>query len=364
MANAPPDLPASATAARADLLRWYDAHRRELPWRDADDAYAVWVSEIMLQQTRVETVRGYFTRWMERFPTVDALAEAAEDDVLHAWQGLGYYSRARNLHRAAKAVAEAGALPTTADGWRALPGVGPYTAGAVASIAFGEQAALVDGNVLRVFARWFGLDGDIGRSPTQRAIWALAEQWVRGERPGDFNQGLMELGATVCAPRSPRCAACPIAASCVSLHDGGVTRRPVKAKKQKQRPERRYAFLLRDDAGRWLLGQRPPEGLLGGLWEPPLSAPAGGDWREAWTAAGGGAGAEGVVLDDVVHVFSHIRLTATPVIVDGGAAPALTLPYAAWDWVDAGRWDELATSKLANKLRAAFENGQATLHLR
>ncbi|MDP9349789.1 MAG: A/G-specific adenine glycosylase, partial [Gemmatimonadota bacterium] len=186
------------------LLRWYDAHRRDLPWRaeGPPDPYRVWLSEVMLQQTRVETVKPYFRRWLERFPTLAALAEAPQDEVLKAWEGLGYYSRARNFHRAAREVVEryGGEVPGDAAAFRALPGVGRYTAGAVLSIAFGRPEPVVDGNVRRVFARLLD-DPD----PAEGALWALAEALVPGARPGDLNQALMELGATVCVPRNPRC---------------------------------------------------------------------------------------------------------------------------------------------------------------
>lgn len=194
------------TELAAALLRHYDVHRRDLPWRDRADPYAVWVSEIMLQQTRVETARPYYERWLERFPDLDALADAEIDDVLRAWQGLGYYARARNLHRAARMVRERyhGAIPADPAELRRLPGVGAYTAGAVASIAFGAATPAVDGNVRRVVARLHDLE-----DPTAAQLQTLAVELVPADRPGDFNQALMEIGATVCTPRAPDCDACP-----------------------------------------------------------------------------------------------------------------------------------------------------------
>jgi A/G-specific adenine glycosylase len=360
------ELPEHAVDARRALLQWFDAHRRDMPWRDHPDPYAVWVSEVMLQQTRVDTVRDYFRRWMVAFPTVEALAAAPLDDVLHAWQGLGYYSRAKNLHRAAKQVVANGAFPSTAEGLRALPGIGPYTAGAIASIAFGEAAPLVDGNVMRVFTRWFGFDDDIARGATQRQLWALAGQWVNGPRPGDFNQALMEWGATVCTPRAPRCEACPVAATCVSRLEGAIARRPVKAKKRAPRTEHRFAFLLTREDGALLVVRRPETGLLAGLWEPPLSPVwDAADWRGAWSASGLESSHEPhATLEVVRHVFSHIRLDVTPLVARyaASASPMLrALPYAEHAWVDARGWQALATSTLADKVRAVHHGGQQQL---
>lgn len=359
-------LPAHASDARNALLRWFDEHRRAMPWRDHPDPYAIWISEVMLQQTRVDTVRDYFDRWMRAFPTVDDLARASLDDVLHVWQGLGYYSRAKNLHRAAQLVAAAGAFPSTAETLRALPGVGPYTAGAIASIAFGEAAPLVDGNVMRVFTRWFGLDDDIASTTTQRRLWALAEAWVQGPRPGDFNQALMEWGSLVCTPRAPRCADCPVAATCTSRLQGAIARRPVKTKKSAARPEHRYAYLVTRADGALLVGQRPPTGLLAGLWEPPLSSVwAADDWQGAWRDSGMGPTSEPVMaLSSVRHVFSHIRLDVTPLLLtepDGFAPHRSALPYVAWDWVSSEGWEQRATSTLANKLRDAQSGAQLAL---
>jgi len=213
---------AGASQTRAigrELLGWYARHKRDLPWRKSLDPYAVWVSEMMLQQTQVATVIPYFRRWMERFPNVSALASADEGEVLHAWQGLGYYSRARNLRRAAQAmVAEhGGRVPDEVAKLRALPGIGPYSAGAIASIAYGRAEPLVDGNVVRVLTRLFALRGDPNKRDVSNRIWALARSLVPSDAPGDFNQALMELGATVCTPQKPRCDVCPLAARCSAL---------------------------------------------------------------------------------------------------------------------------------------------------
>ena len=226
------------SALAAAIVAHYATVKRDLPWRRSRDPYAIWVSEIMLQQTRVQTVIPYLERWMARFPTVRALATAPLDDVLAAWAGLGYYSRARNLKKGAEAVTAkwAGVLPERASELRSVPGIGPYTAGAIASIAFGERTPLVDGNVARVLARVYGIELDIKSTAGQRALWdragALVTALPETAAPGDLNQGLMELGATVCTPTSPRCLICPIATACVANKTGRQAELPENAAAQ------------------------------------------------------------------------------------------------------------------------------------
>jgi A/G-specific adenine glycosylase len=268
-------MPEPAAIARA-VVESYKRARRELPWRATRDPYAIWVSEIMLQQTRVHTVIPYWQRWMARFPTVHALAEAPLDDVLAAWAGLGYYSRARNLWAGAKAVAGRfrGALPQRASELREVPGIGPYTAGAIASIAFGERAPLVDGNVARVLARVYAIGEDIKSSAGQRAVWARAGELMtalpRAAAPGDLNQGLMELGATVCAATAPRCLVCPLAAHCATRGDA----LPIAARRKRasELPVLAREALWVERAGELVLVRRVPRGLFGGLWELPQAA--------------------------------------------------------------------------------------------
>ncbi len=252
------------------LLAWYAQNARILPWRGHPDPYAVWVSEIMLQQTRVETVIPYFERWMQRFPSVAALAAASEQDVLQTWEGLGYYSRARSLWRAARLVMQeyGGQLPDSAEALARLPGVGRYTAGAVASMAFGRDEAALDGNIRRVLTRLFNVSLP-ARSPAGEALlWNLARQNLPAGQAGDYNQALMDLGSAICTPRSPNCAACPLKGDCQAFALGLQEERPVLEKKA---PTPHYlvtAAVLRRD-GRVLLARRPSEGLLGGLWEFP-----------------------------------------------------------------------------------------------
>jgi A/G-specific adenine glycosylase len=259
-----------------DLPRWYRRHHRKLPWRDTRDPYRIWVSEIMLQQTRVETVRPYYTCWLSAFPTIPTLARASDDRVLKLWEGLGYYSRARNLHRAAQAVVHehGGQLPRTAEGLRRLPGIGRYTAGAIASIAFGERVPLVDGNVARVFARIFAIRANVKSPRTLSSLWSLAENLLPDSAPGDFNQALMELGALVCTPANPQCEICPMRRVCAARARGLVELLPNRGDKPRTvHLVAKAAFV--ESANRILLKRRPRQGLLANFWELP---PADTQW--------------------------------------------------------------------------------------
>jgi A/G-specific adenine glycosylase len=257
-------------ALREAILRWYTRSRRRLPWRDRPEPYAVWVAEVMLQQTQVATVVPYYERFLERFPTVEALAEASLDEVLKAWEGLGYYARARNLHRAARTLRDrcGGRLPRDPEALRRLPGIGEYIAAAIASIAFGRPVPVVDGNVVRWLSRLVALEDPVDRPPGRRRLKTLAEALLDRERPGDWNQASMELGALVCRPRDPRCGECPAARWCLAHRRGEPTAYP---KRSPRRPiptvEVAVAVIRKED--RVLVTQRPPEGHLGGLWEFP-----------------------------------------------------------------------------------------------
>lgn len=250
-------------------MNWYRENRRDLPWRRTRDPYAIWISEAMLQQTRVETVVGYWARFLARFPTVSALAGAAEDEVLAAWSGLGYYRRARSLRTAAQAMVErhGGRFPDDLDAALELPGVGPYTAGAVLSIAFDRAAALVDGNVVRVFARWFGCD--LEYAAATRWAWQKAEQLVPREGgAGEWNQALMELGATVCTPDKPRCAECPLRDVCIARAAGRQLELP-RAKPRKRAIDVELEALYVARGADVLLERRPSEGRMADLWQLP-----------------------------------------------------------------------------------------------
>ena len=257
-------------ALRARLLAWYHENRRDLPWRHSRDPYAIWISESMLQQTRVETVIPYYQRFLARFPDVQALADAPLDDVLGEWAGLGYYSRARNLHAAARCLVDQhrGEVPDDTQALRALPGVGRYTAGAVASIAFDRPEPVVDGNVTRVLARLYGLRENVKRPATRRRLWELAGELALGPQPGDLNQALMELGATLCTPRSPQCPRCPLRRRCVAQLEGDAEALPVTAPPAPRKALTAVAAWI-PRRGRILAVKRPSGGLWGGLWDLP-----------------------------------------------------------------------------------------------
>ncbi len=296
------------------LLAWYDAHTREMPWRDHPDPYAVWVSEIMLQQTQVETVRGYFPRFLAAFPTVTALAAAPQQDVLKAWEGLGYYSRARNLQKAAQAVTARGCgLPQTVTQWATLPGVGPYTAAAIASICFNAFAPVVDGNVIRVFARYLGWPDDFRKRSAREKLAAwLLPPIVASKRPGDFNQAMMDLGATLCLPRTPACDACPLHSGCLARREGRQSYFPVKPPKKALPTRQSVAVLVRKEKGQALFTQRTEEGLLSGLWELPNRAvtrkPTRRDAVRVLRETAGLSGASAEFIGTITHVFSHFKL--------------------------------------------------------
>ncbi len=252
---------------RRALLAWYDANRRDLPWRRTQDPYHIWVSEIMLQQTRAQAVIPYYEKFLERFPTVAALAGAAEPDVLACWSGLGYYSRARNLQKAARMIGSG--LPRDYPAIRQLPGVGDYTAAAIASIAFGMPYAVLDGNVMRVIARVTNDAADIGAARTRARFQQIAQEWLDSRRPGVFNQALMELGATICLPRAPRCLLCPLVSRCEAHRLGRQAQLPVKLRKTA--PEKIEATLvIVERRGRILLWQRTAHSRrMAGFWELP-----------------------------------------------------------------------------------------------
>lgn len=288
------------------LRTWFTRQHRDLPWRRTRDPYAIWVSEIMLQQTRVETVIPYYERFLASFPTVKALADAPTDAVLKLWEGLGYYARARNLQRAARVVCEAGGvLPSTRDALLSLPGIGRYTAGAIASIAHGERVAAVDGNIERVLSRLHAVE--------RGSVWPQAEALIAfAADTAIHNQALMELGATVCVPRAPRCEACPVRLACAGHATGDPTRYPEKVR-AKALPQRDVAAALLWHEGRFLVVRRPADGLLGGLWDLPWAERSPPETRqkacaravERWTGETPTVGRE---VATVRHVFTHFRM--------------------------------------------------------
>ena len=286
---------------------WYERGHRDLPWRRTDDPYRIWVSEIMLQQTRAETVVDYYERFLARFPDVQALAEAPEQDLLKAWEGLGYYSRARNLQKAARVIVNefGGKLPASVEGLRGLPGIGDYTAGAVASIAFGIPAPAVDGNFERVLCRYDGMEEPVGTPASRKRLQKRGEELVSREDPRTFANAMMELGATVCTPRSPSCDACPLAGQCGAHRAGNPEHYPVKLPKKVQRTEEKDILLVFD--GKTVLAGRRSERLLGGLYAFPDRTGWGSPQEICETLRKDGieAAYEGCI-GEARHVFTHI----------------------------------------------------------
>lgn len=338
----------------ADLLRWYRANKRDLPWRGASP-YAVWVSEIMLQQTQVATVIPFFNRFLGRFPTVDALAQSPIEDVLKHWAGLGYYARARNLHRAAQAVVALhnSEVPDSPDIIQTLPGIGRYTAGAILSIAYNVPRPLVDANVIRVLSRVFGLRGDPKSTANQTALWSLATQLVEGAHnaPGDFNQGLMELGALICAPADPRCARCPLLADCVAGNSPDPSALPEFPPGRATIAVTHSSAIIRDEVGQVLITQRPLHGLWGGLWEFPRVVCASGETPQegAIRAAREVAGLDarpGDKVGKVKHGVTHHRITLYGFEAFRTIPDALPMPLDCADlrWVSPDALDDYAFS--------------------
>lgn len=358
----PPLGDALVARLRSDLLAWYAGAARDLPWRRTTDPFAIWLSEVMLQQTRVEAVVGYWQRFLDALPTVAALAAADEDQVLALWSGLGYYRRARALQAAAvRVVAEhGGRLPADPAALADLPGFGPYTTGAVASIAFGLAEPLVDGNVARVFARWFELELESNGGPWRRVNWALARALLVEDQPGSWNQALMELGATVCTPKSPSCAVCPVASDCRARAAGRTAELPLPPKKRAVVEVRVEALLAESSAG-LLLTRRPPGGRNPGLLElptrevtPPGTPPAGlwptdfgaSDLESHWEAADEGS--------PLRHAITHhrIRVEARHVRLKPAVAKRLAA-MSAYDLVPHERLESLPLSGLTAKIIAA-----------
>jgi A/G-specific adenine glycosylase len=348
----------------AALLAWFDAHgRKDLPWQRPATPYRVWVSEVMLQQTQVAVVIPYFERFMARFPDVATLAGADLDAVLHLWSGLGYYARARNLHRAARIIAAAhdAELPQAMDALTALPGIGRSTAGAIRSLAHGAREPILDGNCKRVLARCFAVSGWPGKGEVLAALWRCAERLTPHRRVGAYNQAMMDLGATLCTRHAPACARCPLAARCLALHQGVPSAYPAPKPKRRQPVRRTCLALVVAPDGRLLLEQRPPSGVWGGLWVPPAltesAAEAEGD-ALASTAADwcrqrlGSRVARLEMLPPRRHSFTHFQLDIDAVLLHLAAAPAVLADRPDVLWVTPARPGDLGLPAPVGRLLA------------
>lgn len=294
------------------LLAWYDVNKRDLPWRDCGDPYKVWVSEVMSQQTRIEAMKPYYDNWMQLFPTLQDLANATEDEAVHAWQGLGYYSRARNLRLGVQEVVNkyGGVVPSNRKDIESLKGVGSYTAGAILSMAYGKREAAIDGNVLRIYARLYGVYDDILSTKGKKAITELVEATLPHDRPGDFNQSLMDFGSAVCIPKSPRCSECPIRNMCYAYQNNVTDQLPVRIKKTKVIDVPVWVGILQY-GDYYLLHKRPNRGLLRSMWEfPSLEGANSFDEAEQGLAElvkalGFTLSLKPVMAKELTHIFSH-----------------------------------------------------------
>ncbi|OED39303.1 A/G-specific adenine glycosylase [Chromatiales bacterium (ex Bugula neritina AB1)] len=297
------------------VLKWFDKHgRKHLPWQQCPDAYSVWVSEIMLQQTQVATVIPYYEKFMARFPAVEDLAAADQDEVLRLWSGLGYYARGRNLHKAARLVCSeySGRIPSAIDELVALPGVGRSTAGAIRSLAFGKVASILDGNVKRVLCRHFAVDGWYGQASVQQYLWRISDVLTPVKRTGPFNQAMMDLGATLCTRSSPRCDSCPLKKSCKALASGTPTQWPHKRIRAEKPLRKTLMLLLEDSEGHVKLERRPATGIWGGLWCFPQFEQM-NDLLSYARKNGEFENAQVVSWSEFTHTFSHFQLVITPV---------------------------------------------------
>ena len=339
------------------LLAWWDEHgRKSFPWQREPTPYRVWVSEVMLQQTQAATVVPHYERFMKRFPSIKALAAAPLDEVLHLWSGLGYYARARNLHRAANIVASEydGVFPSSLDAIQEMPGIGRSTAAAIVAQAFGERAAILDGNVMRVLARHYRVEGPVSSAATLKTLWHYAESHTPSERVADYTQAVMDLGATVCRRSRPACGICPLRDSCQGWAVGDASSFPKRRTRPARRIEERRFFLLTDAAGATFLRQQPQTGIWGGLWVPPQ-----GPLEQATTSFLASEGVHRQLVESVhvgeriEHGFSHYQLVVEPVFIRLNARPA-AIGEDGGVWL--GRDHELGIPALVAKLLAANDD--------
>lgn len=359
-------LTSSKKSFSAAILNWYDAHARELPWRSRPgehaDPYHVWLSEIMLQQTTVVTVGPYFNKFLTFWPTIHDMADAPLDDILTAWAGLGYYARARNLHKCAITISREfdGKFPKDRDELLSLPGVGPYTAAAISAIAFDRAEVVVDGNIERIISRLYRIDTPLPAA--KKEITAFASELTPKSRAGDYAQALMDIGATICTPRTPSCAACPVSRFCAARRVGDMERFPVKAPKKVKPTRRAVVFWLERPDGFVLLRRREEKGLLGGMMEFPST-----EWREEEIAVEAAMKrffsdklqmrADGVTEKSLVrHTFTHFHLELRPVVITIGALDAAVIPRG--QWVKPENFSSFALPTLMTKVVRAVVKGQ------
>lgn len=346
-----------------NLLTWYGRVRRDLPWRRTRDPYHIWVAEVMLQQTQVATVIPYYERFLARFPTVEALAAALLDEVLKLWEGLGYYARARHLHTAARTVVAKydGQVPDAMGDLLSLPGVGPYTAGAILSMAYGQDAPALDGNVRRVLSRLFAVEEDVAQGAGQRRLWALAEELLPPGQAGDLNQALMDLGATVCTPRTPLCGACPLVEDCQAHRLGQEERFPVRRQRHPLPHYEVAAGVVWNGDGRFLIAQRPLDGMLGGLWEFPGGTREEGETlqdclRRELVEELDIEVAVGDLLTVVQHAYTHFRITMHAFHCQLVAGQPRALGCADWRWISLDDVPRFAFSAADHQIIAALKD--------
>ncbi len=350
-------------AFRKNLLAWYDANRRDMPWRNISDPYLIWLSEVMLQQTRVDQAEPYWRRFTERFPTVEQLAAASLDEVLACWEGLGYYSRARNLHKAARRIVETfgGRLPDEEQAILSLPGVGPYTAAAVLSIAYGKALPALDGNAIRVLTRVFRVGENPARTATRKRLRDLAADLMDPTRAGAFNQAVMELGANVCKPSAPKCNACPLRSVCAAAERGDPEAFPATTPRKKTPHVDVAVAIVFDEAGRLLVCKRPEEAMLGGLWEFPggrrklgetLDAACRRAMREKWNVD-----VETHNLTHrIAHAYTHFRITVHAFRASIASGTPRAPADRAFTWANRAELQTLAFSRTGRLLVEYLRN--------
>ncbi len=331
------------------LLQWYENHGRDLPWRHTTDPYPIWLSEVILQQTRIAQGTAYWERFMKQFPTVESLAAASEDEVLRLWQGLGYYSRARNLHAAAKQIVATGGFPNNYEEIRRLKGVGDYTAAAIAAFAFGLPHAAIDGNAYRVLARYYGIETPINTTTAKKEFAALAQQLLPSDRAADFNQAMMDFGATLCTPSSPQCSECPLAEGCDALHTHRTQVLPIKQKTVKM-ATRHFTFIYIRCQGETAIMRRPAGDIWQGLWQPLLIE----DEKNVDTVLSGlrKSGQLTLLATGVKHVLTHRIIMADFYLLEAPTKPSLPDGYR---WIPEDQIDRYALPRLVERLVEAVK---------